>query len=115
MEKSKVPLGPGRPLMDLTCARLFSLDPVEHCPKPATKHIMWDGETTENVVTCDEHFEEAKVKWKMFDYHPIGTACTMPDTLWFTSWEEPPGCCRWTVSEEILAMENAATPELERV
>ena len=89
------PLGPERPVMDLTCGRLI---PPGHCGKPATWHFCWTDDA-ENGLCCDEHTEEAhRLGWGV-DWHPVGPICTMPDSVWVGSIHSPPGRCDWRLSD----------------
>lgn len=99
------PLFGERPLMDQTCGRWFG---DHNCGKPATWHFMWT-EDGENGLCCDEHHDEALRVWSHHDKHPMTAVCTMPDSSWFYSWDQPPGMCAWTVSEDTLALQQEAT------
>lgn len=102
------PLGRERPAGELICSRVTTSDidgPV--CGKPATAHLFWD-EDGENGVACDEHGIEARATWRIYDEHAVGGVCTMPMSSWVPSWEDPPGRCVWLVSDETLALAQAA-------
>ena len=55
---------------------------AEHCGKPGTWHVMWDGDPFDNRVTCDEHMQLIQARWMYDDRHPIGADCTRPGALW---------------------------------
>lgn len=97
------PLLGDRPALDQTCGRWLG---DTNCGRPATWHFMWtqDGD---NGLCCDEHHDEALRTWTHHDRHPITAVCTLPDANWFFSWDEPPGCCRWVVSDETMALATA--------
>lgn len=100
MTKPSVPLFGERPALDQTCGRLV---PGGHCNKQATVHMLWNEEG-DNGLCCYEHTIEANCSWSIIDQHPITAVCTLPDANWFYSWDEPPGCCKWVVSEETMAL-----------
>lgn len=97
------PLGDAQAAMDMTCA--YGIPPT--CSRRATWHVIWtpDGE---NSIGCDEHAQEAEKRWTRYDRHPLTETCGMPDSNIIWSWDEAPGRCVWVVSEETLALAEAA-------
>lgn len=76
-----VPKGQQRNPGEHTCG-YKPTEAAEHCGKPGTWHVMWDGDPFDNSVTCDEHMQLIQARWMYDDRHPIGADCTMPGALW---------------------------------
>lgn len=96
-------MGGPRPYGEALCSRAVGPTINHPCGKRATWHIQWVPRG-DNGYACDEHYAEARQHVVFNDAHPFGVVCGMPETMWIDSEEEPPGLCRWLVSDETLAI-----------
>lgn len=76
-----VPKHGPRPVGQQLCAYSPTGREADYCHKPATWHVMWDGDL-DNSFTCDEHMELIQRRWMYDDRHPVVADCGMPGALW---------------------------------
>lgn len=75
------PSTPPRPGGEHLCSYTPTGREADYCNKPATWHVMWDGEL-DNSFTCNTHMELIQSRWVYDDRHPVAADCGMPGALW---------------------------------
>lgn len=103
-------MGPPQPEGHAECGYSDSRGFEQLCGRPATRHILWDGDNCS--AACEQHWPVASSRWPIYDWHRFEGMCNMPGAFWVFSWEQPPGCCAWRVDGDTLAAAEAAEREL---
>lgn len=61
------------------CTRWFD---GRNCGAMPVMHVLWDAETMENGVVCEEHVKELGARWAFVQAHDLGPDCGMPGANW---------------------------------
>lgn len=54
-----------------------------NCGVLPVMHVLWDAESMENGMVCEEHVKELGSRWAFAQAHELGPDCGMPNSLWF--------------------------------